>query len=183
MFNNLLEKSARLTNEPAISIYLAKEMKASCYGHVGVTAAASENLGVAIGILEQFIGLHCIAFQPKLYIEQEMAYLNFNQPLNNFKFNHHAIIFLVLGFAHILENLAQQNLDIQIELQGNSQDIFRNIDNSDGYRVNFGADEDRLIFNKELLNLPLKTADPLVFRLTKRQCEYDVSKLSKKNKS
>lgn len=180
IFNNLLEKSAKLTNEPAISIYLAREMKASCYGHVGVTATASENLGVAISVFEQFIGLHCVAFQPKLYIEQEMAYLNFNQPLSNFKFNRHAIIFLVLGFTHILENLAQQNLDIQIELQGNSQDIFRNIDNSDGYRVNFGADEDRLIFNKELLNLPLKTADPLVFRLTKRQCEYDVSKLSKK---
>lgn len=180
IFNNLLEKSARLTNEPAISIYLAREMKASCYGHVGVTAAASENLGAAIGVLEQFIGLHCAAFQPKLYIEQEIAYLNFDQPLNNFKFNHHAIIFLVFGFAYILENLAQQNLDIQIELQGNSPDTFRNIDNFHGYRVNFGADEDRLIFDKELLNLPLKTADPLVFRLTKRQCEYDVSKLSKK---
>ena len=31
-------------------------------------------------------------------------------------------------------------LDIQIELQRNSQDIFRNIDDSDGYRVNFDAE-------------------------------------------
>lgn len=38
-----------------------------------------------------------------------------------------------------------------MELQRNSQDIFRNIDGSDRYRVNFGADQDRLIFNKELL--------------------------------
>ena len=29
IFNNLLEKSARLTNEPAISVYLAKEMNES----------------------------------------------------------------------------------------------------------------------------------------------------------
>ncbi|MCL5768008.1 hypothetical protein [Acinetobacter sp. ANC5681] len=77
--------------------------------------------------------------------------MNFNQPLNNFKFNRHAIIFLFLGFTHILKNLAQQNLDIQMELQGNNQDISRNTDNSDGYKVNFGADQDRLIFNKELL--------------------------------
>ena len=77
--------------------------------------------------------------------------MNFNQPLNNFKFNRHAIIFLFLGFTHILKNLAQQNLDIQMELQRNSQDIFRNIDDSDRYRVNFSADQDRLIFNKELL--------------------------------
>ncbi len=148
----LLDELLKLVySKTKVYIYLAREMKASCYGHVGVTATASENLGVAIGVLEQFIGLHCVAFQPKLYIEQEMAYLNFKQPLNNFKFNHHAIIFLVLGFVHILENLAQQNLDIQIELQGNSQDIFRNLDNYDGYRINLGADEDRLIFNKELL--------------------------------
>ena len=38
-----------------------------------------------------------------------------------------------------------------MKLQGNNQDISRNIDNSDGYKVNFGADQDRLIFNKELL--------------------------------
>lgn len=57
IFNYLLEKSALLIKEPAIGIILAKEMKASCYGHVGVAAVASQNLGEAIEILEQYISL------------------------------------------------------------------------------------------------------------------------------
>lgn len=126
IFNHLLEKAALLTGEPAICIYLAEEMKVSCYGHVGIAATAVENLEEAIKILEKFIGLHCSVFQPKLSIEGEMAYLYFQQPSPNFKLNRYGLMFLILGFSQILENLAQQKLGIHFWLQQEKPDFYKN---------------------------------------------------------
>ena len=39
--NNLLEHAIQLTYEPALAGYLALEMKASCYGSVGMVAMVS----------------------------------------------------------------------------------------------------------------------------------------------
>ena len=59
--NNLLEHAIQLTHEPALAGYLALEMKASCYGSVGMAAMVSANLEEALKILEQFIGSRCDA--------------------------------------------------------------------------------------------------------------------------
>ncbi|WP_436872770.1 helix-turn-helix domain-containing protein [Acinetobacter haemolyticus] len=183
IFNYLLEKAAQITDEPAISLYLAKEMKISCYGHIGVAATASENLGAAIEVLEQFIGLHCAVFKPKLRVDDENAYLYFNQPLEQFRFNRHAITFLVFGFAQIVENLAQQRLDIRFEFQQDKPDFYKKIFNINQLNGEFNAKNDCLILNQNVLSLPLKTADALVARLTIQQCKQDIQKLFLKRKN
>ncbi|QER39674.1 AraC family transcriptional regulator [Acinetobacter suaedae] len=183
IFNYLLERAAQITDEPAISVYLAKEMKISCYGHIGVAATASEDLGSAIEVLEQYIGLHCAVFKPKLQVDEKSAYLYFNQPLQQFRFNKHAMIFLVFGFAQIVENLAQQRLDIRFEFQQDKPDFYKKIFNINQLNGDFNTRNDRLIINKNVLSLPLKTADALVARLTIQQCKQDIQKLFLKMKN
>ncbi len=183
IFNYLLERAAQITDEPAISVYLAKEMKISCYGHIGVAATASEDLGSAIKVLEQFIGLHCTVFKPKLQVNDGKAYLYFNQPLQQFRFNRHEIIFLVFGFAQIVENLAQQRLDIRFEFQQDKPDFYKKIFNINQLNGEFNAKNDCLILNQNVLSLPLKTADALVARLTIQQCKQDIQKLFLKRKN
>ncbi|WP_151869724.1 AraC family transcriptional regulator [Acinetobacter sp. TUM15509] len=180
IFNHLLEKAALLTGEPAICIYLAEEMKVSCYGHVGIAATAVDNLEEAIKILEQFIGLHCSVFQPKLSIEGEMAYLYFQQPSPKFKLHLYGLMFLILGFSQILENLAQQKLEIHFQLQQEKPDFYKNIKKFNDLNIYFDCDKDCLSFKKKWLSLPLKTADTLLARLSKQQCEQDAYKLAQK---
>ena len=177
IFNFLLEKAAFLMNEPAISIYLAQEMKISCYGNVGIAATASENLGQAIEILEQYIGLHCSAFKPKLKVNGETAYLYFRQPLQNFKLNSHGIIFLVLGFAQILESLVEQKLNFKVEFAQERPTFYKASKKADRIKCVFNGIEDNLSFEKKFLSLPLKTADKITARLVKAQCQQDAKKL------
>lgn len=183
VFNYLLEKAALLTQEPAISLYLAKEMKVSCYGHVGIAATASETLGDAIEVLEQFIGLHCSVFKPRLKVDEEMAYLYFNQPLQKFRLNTHGITFLVFGFAQILENLVQHKLEIIFRFQQDKPVFYKELRKFNGLNVSFGHKNDCLILKKDVLGLALKTADALVARLTKQQCKQDVQNLTLKRRS
>ncbi|MEG0341612.1 MAG: AraC family transcriptional regulator ligand-binding domain-containing protein [Acinetobacter sp.] len=180
IFNFLLEKAAFLMNEPAIAIHLAQEMKISCYGHVGIAASASENLGEAIEVLTQYIGLHCSAFKPKLKIKGEIASLYFKQPLQNFRLNAHGIIFLVLGFTHLLESLVQQKLNLRIEFQQTMPEFYQASKNTNKLKTVFDCKEDSIIFDKQLLTLALKTADKLTARLAKAQCKQDIKKLSSK---
>lgn len=180
IFNHLLERAALLTNEAAISLYLAEEMKVSCYGHVGIAATASETLGEAIAVLEQFIGLHCSVFKPKLKIDGEMAYLDFDQPSPKFKLNRHGMMFLILGFSQILENLAQDKLGICFQFQQDKPDFYKNTQKFNEKNMRFNGEKDCLIFNKVALSLPLKSADALLARLSKQQCEQDADKLALK---
>ncbi|MCH7313125.1 AraC family transcriptional regulator [Acinetobacter sp. ANC 3882] len=182
IFNHLLEKAALLTHEPALSLYLAEQMRISCYGHVGIAATASETLGDAIKILEQFIGLHCSVFQPKLKIQAEMAYLYFHQPSPKFKLNQQGTMFLILGFSRILENLVQHKLAVHFQFQQQQPSFYKNTKIFNDSNVSFECEKDCLTFNKALLLQPLKTADALLARLSKQQCEQDASKLSLKRR-
>lgn len=170
-FNNLLAKAVVISQEPALSLHMAKLMKVTCYGHIGIAASASENLGLAINVLEEYIKLNCSTFQPQLKVEGDFAYLYFNQPLENFNLNIYGITFLVIGFAQILESLAEQKLDICFEFQQDKSLFFIENNPLPQMKVEFNADFNRLVFRKEYLSLPLKTADALVSRLAKRQCE------------
>ncbi|MEB6478851.1 helix-turn-helix domain-containing protein [Acinetobacter vivianii] len=180
IFNYLLEKAATLTKEPAMSLYLAQDMRASCYGNVGIAATAAQTLSEAIEILEQFIGLHCAVFKPRLKIDGEMAYLYFSQPLRPERLNPHAICFLIFGFAQILESLAQVNLEIRYKFQQDKPDFYRNIHSNKYLSVDFAAEADCLIFKKQCLDIPLKTSDPLLARLSRQQCQQDAQKLAQK---
>ncbi|ENU44566.1 hypothetical protein F985_00705 [Acinetobacter seifertii] len=64
--NKLFEHAIELIHEPALAGYLALEMKASCYGSVGMAAMVCANLEEALKTLEQFIGSRCDAFKPSL---------------------------------------------------------------------------------------------------------------------
>ncbi|NUF53758.1 AraC family transcriptional regulator ligand-binding domain-containing protein, partial [Acinetobacter seifertii] len=103
--NKLLEHAIELTHEPALAGYLALEMKASCYGSVGIAAMVCANLEEALKTLEQFIGSRCDAFKPELKQEQDYIYWSIRQPLKAFRLSPNATIFLLLGFVQIAKHL------------------------------------------------------------------------------
>ena len=180
IFNYLLEKAATLTREPAISLYLARDMRVSCYGNVGIAAATAPTLGDAIEILEQFIGLHCAVFKPRLRIDGERVHLYFAQPLSQERLNQHATCFLIFGFGQILQNLAQVNLEIDYKFQQDQPDFYKRIHPDKNLNVVFSAEADCLTFKQEYLYLPLKTADAMLARLSRQQCLQDAQKLAQK---
>ncbi|WP_334069884.1 helix-turn-helix transcriptional regulator, partial [Acinetobacter colistiniresistens] len=82
--------------------------------------------------------------------------------------------------SQILENLAQQKLGIHFWLQQEKPDFYKNTQKFNEMNIHFNGEKDCLIFNTALLSLPLKSADALLARLSKQQCEQDAHKLAQK---
>ncbi|KXO87387.1 transcriptional regulator [Acinetobacter venetianus] len=173
VFNELIDSSIILAEDRSLIIHMAKSMKASCYGHVGVAAVAAENLLQAIKILEKFIGLHCLVFKPVLKIKENKAYIFFDQSFISENLSNNGLLFSILGFASLIKDLLKT--DIKIKANFKQYNSF-NINNLLGFDCRFGQEKDCLIFDKALLENSLPTADEMVFRLLKEQCERDVKR-------
>jgi len=176
VFNELIDSSIILAEDRSLIIHMAKSMKASCYGHVGVAAVAAENLLQAIKILEKFIGLHCLVFKPVLKIKENKAYIFFDQSFISENLSNNGLLFSILGFASLIKDLLKT--DIKIQANFTQVDVFysSNINQLLGFESHFSQESNCLIFDKAFLTNQLPTADEMVFRLLKEQCERDVKR-------
>ncbi|MGS5404550.1 AraC family transcriptional regulator ligand-binding domain-containing protein [Acinetobacter junii] len=170
VFIQLLEKSVRLTGNAAFPILMANQMKVSHYGNVGIAAMSSKNLEQALRVLEEFIGLYCSVFKLRLEIEGETAFLYLTHMLGESESTNKFIAFLVASFANIIRKLIKTESDIFIFLK--QKQLF--INNNFAYK--FEKVTDAVCFDRELLNIHLKTADEIVFKLAKKQCIRDTEK-------
>ncbi|OUC60031.1 AraC family transcriptional regulator [Acinetobacter seifertii] len=175
--NKLLERAIELTHEPALAGYLALEMKASCYGAVGMAAMVCANLEEALKTLEQFIGSRCDAFKPELKQEQDYIYWTIRQPLKAFQLSSDATIFLLLGFVQIAKHLTGLSSLGTVKLNMSEPVGFSKLKDELGVDCLFNEKQNVWIFPKEYLSQPILTADPMLAPLLKAQCKKDIDKL------
>lgn len=175
--NKLLEHAIELTHEPALAGYLALEMKASCYGSVGMAAMVCANLEEALKTLEQFIGSRCDAFKPELKQEQDYIYWSIRQPLKAFLLSPNATIFLLLGFVQIAKHLTGLSSLGTVKLNMSEPVGFSKLKDELGVDCLFNEKQNVWIFPKEYLSQPILTADPMLAPLLKAQCKKDIDKL------
>lgn len=175
--NKLLERAIKLTHEPALASYLALEMKASCYGSVGMAAMVCTNLEEALKILEQFIGSRCDAFKPELKQDQDYIHWSIRQPLKAFQLSPDAAIFLLLGFVQIVKHLTGLSFLGTVKLNMPKPVGFSKLKDELGVDCLFNQKHNVWIFPKEYLSRPILTADPMLASLLKAQCKKDIDKL------
>ena len=129
-----------------------------------------------IKILEKFIGLHCSVFKPVLKIKENKAYIYFDQSFISENLSNNGLLFSILGFASLIKDLLKS--DIKIQANFTQVDVFysSNINQLLGFESHFSQESNCLIFDKAFLTNQLPTADEMVFRLLKEQCERDVKR-------
>jgi len=177
VFNNLLNRAVELTHEPALGVYLGLQMTVSCHGSVGLAAMVSQNLGEALNVMEQFIGLRCPALKPRLEVENGLASLYLDQPMTNFKMGIVGMTFLIVGFAQMSNAITGTKLKIKAELNYAEPAFLQQVQELLPCEISFNQDHNRLIFPESYLALPLIMADPLAARLAREQCKHDLNKL------
>ncbi|ENX41863.1 AraC family transcriptional regulator [Acinetobacter sp. NIPH 2100] len=177
IFNDLLNRAVELTHEPALGVYLGLQMTVSCHGSVGLAAMVSQNLGEALNVMEQFIGLRCPALKPRLEVEDGLASLYLDQPMTNFKMGIVGMTFLMVGFAQMSNAITGKKLDIKAELNYFEPSFIQQVQELLPCEVSFNQEKNRLTFSENYLALPLIMADPLAARLAREQCKHDLNKL------
>ncbi|WP_010589914.1 MULTISPECIES: AraC family transcriptional regulator [unclassified Acinetobacter] len=180
IFNQLLNRAVELTHEPALGVYLGLQMTVSCHGSVGLAAMVSHNLGEALNVMEQFIGLRCPALKPRLEIEDGFASLYLDQPMTNFKMGMVGMTFLMVGFAQMSNAITGNKLEIKAELNYSEPVFLAQVQELLPCEISFNQQNNRLIFPESYLALPLIMADPLAARLAREQCKHDLNKLAAK---
>lgn len=180
VFNNLLNRAVQLTHEPALGVYLGLQMTVSCHGTVGLAAMVAQNLGEALTVVEQFIGLRCPAIKPQLDIDGEIAHLYLNQPMPDFKMGMVGMMFLMVGFSQMSNAMTGQRLSGWVELNFAQPAYFEQIKSILPNTILFDQPHNRLVFPKQYLELSLIMADPLAARLAREQCKRDLSQLAEK---
>ncbi len=187
----LIERARVLTGEPAIGILLGLQMRISAHGYLGFAAMVASTIGEALEIAVRYAPTRTNALALRLVSEGEQAALVIDE-VASFGTARDAVLFALMeGIRQIGQALTGRRLaGGRAEVTFPEPAYFAKFAAvTDAPRVRFGCAENRLLFPREVLNVPLKLADPAAFKLAHEQCEQalaairDATRLSSKVRS
>ena len=187
----LIERARILTGEPAIGILLGLQMRISAHGYLGFAAMVASTIGEALEIAVRYAPTRTNALALRLLREGEQAALVIDE-VASFGSARDAVLFALMeGIRQIGQALTGRRLaGGWAEVTFPEPAYFAKFAAvADAPRVRFACAENRLLFPRGVLDVPLKLADPAAFKLAHEQCEQalaairDASRLSAKVRS
>jgi AraC-like DNA-binding protein len=167
----LVARARALTGEPALGILLGMQMRISAHGYLGFAAMVASTLGDALEIATRFAPTRTNALALRLVVEGETAALVIDE-LASFGSARDVVLFaLIEGIRQIGHALTGRVLTGSAEVAFSEPSYFARLAPIAGARVRFGRPENRIVFDRALLAVPLVMADPAAFRLATEQCE------------
>jgi len=176
--NKLLKRAIALANEPALGLMLGYQMKASHHGYIGFAAITARNVGEALRIVERFAPLRSTAVDIRLTVEGPDAAVSlvFDSELEPLR----QVALLAVSFGLLQMGIAATGR----ALGGRAELAFPKPAYIDRFlpmlgerAVTFGQPANRLVFDAELLEVPLVMADPTSSRMALEQCERELEAL------
>lgn len=176
-FVRLVDRARELTREQALGFYLGVEMRASAHGYVGLAAMTASTLGEALDLAQRFavtrtdaLSLHVErgATEAALVVEEHV----------DFGSARDVVVFALLyGIWQIGNALTGKKLEGSADFQMREPPYFARFAHL-APRVSFEQPRNRLLFDAQLLSLPLLMADPVAKRMAREQCERLLEELA-----
>ena len=169
----LIARAHRLTNEPALAVYLGMQMRLSSHGFLGFAAMTAGTVREAIELAVRFASTRTTLLGLAFHVEAGTASLVIEAPVTLGPFRQFVIIGLAVGLWQIGEHLTGRKLDGVVEVSFAAPDYLARLPLAG--RIRFSCPVDRLVFPAELLDLSLVTADPLATQLAQVECERELA--------
>jgi AraC-like DNA-binding protein len=172
----LVERTRARTGERALGIYVGLQMRAPAHGYIGFAAMTASTLREALGIATRFAPTRTNAVGLSLHVNESKVSLVVEERAD-FGPARDAILFaLVIGLWQIGSTLTGR------ELRGTMDFAFPRPAYVDRFAqqmqmVRFAQPVNQLVFDAQLLDLPLTSADPGSLRLAYEQCERSLETL------
>ncbi|QWZ59282.1 AraC family transcriptional regulator [Acinetobacter pittii] len=178
----IIDKALSLTREPKIGFgfYLGLQMTVTCHGLIGFAAMVAKDIRGALKIAQEFISLQSNIHSLQLEIEGDSAHFYFRQT-ERYRNDEVIQVALLMGFVRMGSILSGK------ELTGYADVCFERPEYFDKYlhlipgEIRFGKNETKLVFNKDILDFPLLTADPIMEKLIRDECRLELQKLKETN--
>jgi len=169
----LIARAHRLTNEPALAVYLGMQMRLSSHGFLGFAAMTAGTVREAIELAVRFASTRTTMLGLAFHVEDRSASIVIDARPALGPFREFVVIGLAVGLWQLGEELTGQKLDGVVEVSFAAPDYLARLPLAN--RIRFSCPVDRLVFPAELLALSLVTADPLATQLAREECERELA--------
>lgn len=166
----LIQRALLLTGEPGLGFHLGMQMTVTCHGLIGFAAMVSSNVRGALQVAQEFIALQSTVHKIRLEEQGELAYLYFEQS-EAYQYDEVIQIALILGFAQMGKAVSGQELRGVADLPFAQPEYFDRFIHLIPGEVRFEQKCACMIFDKNILDIPLIMADLTTARLAREQCK------------
>ncbi|MCC6646630.1 MAG: AraC family transcriptional regulator [Polyangiaceae bacterium] len=166
------------TGQPALAVLLGLRMRVSQHGFLGFAAMTAGTVRQALALAERYCVTRTTALSLTLYEEGEAASVVIEERAPLGELREFAVLSLVSGLQQIGQALTGRALTGRAECGFPEPDYVRELVGEQRALLRFGCPSNRLVFSRELLSLPLLTADPVAMELARTQCERELSAIA-----
>lgn len=172
----LLDRARTLTGEPAIGIHLGLQMRISAFGYLGFTAMSAPTLGDALALATQFAPVITNAFELRLRVAEAAAALVIHERVDFGGVRDVVLTSVLVGLAKIGSSLTGHDLPVSIDLVIQEPPYYRKFAQVVP-PTRFDQPVNQLVGDRAVMDWRLATADRLVLRLAREQCERELDAL------
>ncbi len=167
----LVARARTLSGEPALGLLLGMQMRISAHGYLGFAAMVASTVGDALAIATRYAPTRTNALVLRVSVEGDTAALVIEERASFGSARDVVLFALIEGIRQIGQALTGRALTGSAEVAFPEPPYFEKVRPIAGARVRFGRPENRILFDRSVLDVPLVMADPAAFRLATEQCE------------
>lgn len=174
----LVTAARRLTGQPALALMMGLRMRVSQHGFLGFAAMTAGTVREALLLAERYCVTRTTALSLALYEEADAASVVIEERAPLGELREFAVLSLVSGLQTIGQALTGRALTGRAECGFPEPEYVSALVSGQRSVLRFGCASNRLVFARELLSLPLLTADPVAMELARTQCERELSAIA-----
>ncbi|HET6336052.1 MAG TPA: AraC family transcriptional regulator [Polyangiales bacterium] len=169
-FNRIVTRARKLTGEPALGIFMGLKRRVTMYGYLGFAALSASTFREALELAVRFSSTITTAVKLSLHVERGQAALRVDETCDVGECRDVALLALILGLDQIGRALTGHDLGGEAQLAISRPPYFDRFENLI-MRMRFDQPVTQLVFDANMLDLPLKSPDRAGLRLAVEQCE------------
>jgi AraC-like DNA-binding protein len=174
---SLVERARALTREPALGIYFGLQMRISWHGYLGLAAMASQNVGEALTLATRFLPTLTGAIALHLEVTGRTAALELDERADFGPARDAVVLAVIVGIWQLGCTLTGRQLSGTVDVAMAEPPYFARFRAMTPSTIRFDRPSHRFLFDRNTLELPFPTADPVALALTREQCERELDAL------
>ncbi len=174
----LVVAARRRTGQPALALMMGMRMRVSQHGFLGFAAMTAGTVREALLLAERYCVTRTTALSLALYEEGDAASLVIEERAPLGELREFAVLSLVSGLQTIGQALTGRALTGRAECGFAEPDYVTALVGEQQAMLRFGCSSHRLVFARDVLTLPLLTADPVAMELARTQCERELTAIA-----
>lgn len=168
----------RVSGEEALGLFLGARMQASNHGSLGFAAMTAPTIGAALEVARRFVPTRTHALALDVQRDGDRAAVTLEERADFGEARDVVLVALVVGIWRIGQALTGRALSGDVDFAFSAPPYAARFGALAPGRVRFDRPVTRLVFEAELLELPLVMADPAAHRRACAQCEEQLQALS-----